>query len=282
MTLKSITISGKPGKEVASALFDSVVGNIIVAQAVRVYLANQRQGTAKTKTRGEISLTKKKWYRQKGTGGARHGARSAPIFVGGGVSHGPTGTTDWTLKISKPMRKVALKTALSMQAKRGNIMIVEGLEKIGTKTKEVAEMLKAVGVGDAKTLIVSDVTHPDFIRASRNIQTVLCSRADLLNTYEIMSAHKILMTAEAVSALEIKLGKKTIEEKVTIATEKKAKKTALAAEKNAVPAKAEKPVKKVVAKKPVAKKIAKVEEKVEKKPVAKKTVTKTAKKVEKK
>lgn len=208
MTLKSVTISGKTGTEVASVLFDTAASNTIVAQAVRVYLANQRQGTAKVKTRSEVNLTKKKWYRQKGTGGARHGARSAHIFVGGGVAHGPTGTTDWTLKLSKPMKKVALRTALAMQAQQDNVMVIEGLDKVGTKTKEVAAMLKNVGAGDMKTLIISDVTHEDFIRSSRNIQTVLCSRVDRLNTYEVMSAHKILITPEAISALETKLGKK--------------------------------------------------------------------------
>ena len=264
MTLTSITTSGKKGTELTSALFDTQNSNMIVAQAVRVYLANQRQGTAKTKTRGEINLTKKKWYRQKGTGGARHGARSAPIFVGGGVSHGPTGTTDWTLKISKPMKKVALKTALAMQAAAGKITVIEGLEKIGTKTKEVAKMLIDVGVNDKKTLIIADVTHPDFIRSSRNIQTILCTRVDRLNTYEIMSAHRILITPEAVLALELKLAKKTVDEKVAAAAAKPAKvvkESRMKKEKKAVVKKAvavkevsEKPVKKVAVKKPAIKK----------------------------
>lgn len=229
MTLKSVNISGKSGKEVTSALFDSASSNKIVAQAVRVYLSNQRQGTAKVKTRGEVELTKKKWYRQKGTGGARHGARSANIFVGGGVSHGPTGLTDWSLKMSKPMRKAALKTALVMQAQEGNISVIEGLDKIGTKTKEVAKMLTDVGVGNAKTLIIANGTIENLIRASRNIQTVLCSRADRLNTYEVMSAHKILITGDAVEALEIKLGKTKKagdqEDQVTSKDQKKTKKT---------------------------------------------------------
>lgn len=268
MTLTSITTSGKKGTDITSVLFDAQSSNMIVAQAVRVYLANQRQGNAKVKTRSEVNLTKKKWYRQKGTGGARHGARSAPIFVGGGVSHGPTGTTDWTLKISKPMKKVALKTALAIQAERGHVMIIEGLEKIGTKTKEVAKMLTDIGVNEKKTLIIADVTHPDFIRASRNIQTVLCTRVDRLNTYEIMSAHRILMTPESVTALELKLAKKTIDEKIALAAAKPGKavkETKVKVEKKVVAKKAikaevaeEKPVaKKAAVKKPVAKKVAK-------------------------
>lgn len=209
MTLKTVTTSGKSSKEITTPLFDTVANAKTVAQAVRVFLSNQRQGTVKVKTRGEVDRTKKKWYRQKGTGGARHGARSAPIFVGGGVSHGPTGLTDWTLKMSKPMKIVALRTALAMQAKDGNISVVEGLEKIGAKTKEVAKMLKDLGLEESKTLIVADKTHENLIRGSRNIGTVLCTRADRLNTFEVMNAYKILMTPEALGMLELRLSKNT-------------------------------------------------------------------------
>lgn len=220
MTLKSVTTSGKEGKEVASALFDTVGHAKTVAQAVRVFLSNQRQGTAKVKTRGEVERTKKKWYRQKGTGGARHGARSANIFVGGGVSHGPTGLTDWTLKMSKPMKIAALRMALSMQAKDGNIMVIEGVEKLEAKTREVAKMLEKVGLTDAKTLIVTGSTHENLVRASRNIEAVLCTRADRLNTFEVMNAHKLLMTPEALSVLETRLAKRV---KEVVAEEKPVK-----------------------------------------------------------
>jgi large subunit ribosomal protein L4 len=249
MTLKSVTTSGKAGKEIASALFDAAGDAKTVAQAVRVFLSNQRQGTAKVKTRGEVDRTKKKWYRQKGTGGARHGARSANIFVGGGVVHGPTGTTDWTLRMSKPMKIAALRAALSMQAKDGNIMVIEGVEKMGAKTKEVAAMLKSLELTDSKTLIVISETHENLIRASRNIESVLCTRADRLNTFEIMNAHKVLMTPEAVTVLEGRLAKRVASEAITEKIEKKAK-----------------TVKKAVK---------------EEKPVAKKVVRKTTKKTDK-
>ena len=91
-------------------IFGAKVNDDLMAQAVRVYLANQRQGNAHTKSRGEINLTTGKWYRQKGTGRARHGAKSAPIFVGGGVAHGPR-KKDYTLSLSKNMKKAAVKSA---------------------------------------------------------------------------------------------------------------------------------------------------------------------------
>ncbi len=237
MTVQSVTISGKSGEGVTSPLFGTNASLITVAQAVRVHLANQRQGTAKVKTRGEVDRTKKKWYKQKGTGGARHGARSAPIFVGGGVSHGPTGLTNWTLKFSKPMRKAALRAAFATQATDGKVMVVEGLEKIGTKTKEVAQMLVKTGVGDAKVLIVTGATNANLIRAGRNIQTLLVSRADRVNTFEIMSAHKILITPEALSVLEVKLGKKETAEVSPKEDKKESKKKVATKEKVAKPAK---------------------------------------------
>lgn len=207
MMLNSINTSGKSGKTLESALFDMGGKLQVVAQAVRVYLANARQGTARVKSRGQVSLTKKKWYKQKGTGGARHGARSAPIFVGGGVSHGPTGLANWDLKMSKVMKKNALRTALAVQAQAGKIRVVDGLETVGVKTKEVAKMLLDMGVGNDKLLIITNQTYQNLIRSSQNIGTVLCTRADRLNTNEVMSAHQILITKEAVKALELKLVK---------------------------------------------------------------------------
>lgn len=227
MTLKSLTTSGKAGKEIVTTLFDATTSAKTVAQAVRVFLSNQRQGTAKVKTRGEVELTKKKWYRQKGTGGARHGAKSANIFVGGGVSHGPTGLTDWTLRMSKPMKTAALRAALSMQAKDGNVMVIEGVEKLAGKTKEVANMLLSTKLAQAKTLIITGSTHENLVRASRNIATVLCTRADRLNTFEVMNAHKVLVTPEALTVLEVRLGKpgvskiEEVEKKVTRKVTKK-------------------------------------------------------------
>jgi len=207
MKIPSMTTSGKQGNGVDVTLLDAVNSAKLVAQSVRVYLSNQRQGTAATKTRGDIDRTKKKWFKQKHTGNARHGARSAPIFVGGGTAHGPHGNANWVLSMSKTMRKAAVKTALALQAQGNNVMAIEGLEDVGTKTKDVMGMLKNVGLNEAKVLIITDTTIPNLIRASQNVGSVLCTRIDRLNAYEVMSAHKILITPAAISALEGKYSK---------------------------------------------------------------------------
>ncbi|PWU23118.1 50S ribosomal protein L4 [Candidatus Cerribacteria bacterium 'Amazon FNV 2010 28 9'] len=219
MNVQIMTTSGEKKKTIDSAIFDLVYSPVIVAQAVRVYLANQRQGTAKVKTRGEVDRTKKKWYKQKHTGNARHGARNAHIFVGGGVSHGPDGMQNWKLSMSKPMRMNALQTALALQAKDGHVSIVEGLDSVLPKTKDVMVVLNNMNMAEKKILIVLDKTLPNLIRASQNVGSVLCSRVDRLNTYEVMSAHAVLMTEEALKALE---GKFKTKKKTEVKEEKKA------------------------------------------------------------
>ncbi len=203
MTLTSMTITGKKAETtVSDQIFGLTSSPLIVAQAVRVFLSNQRHGNAKTKSRGEVERTKQKVYKQKGTGNARHGARSAPIFVGGGVTHGPHGDANWTLTMSKTMRTKALQSALSLQAADGNIIIMNGLEKMAPKTKSAVDMLVAAGLGSKKVLIVTDVTNPDLIRATANLRTVMCTRVDRMNTHEVMSAHTVLISIEALGKLE--------------------------------------------------------------------------------
>src|SRR3972149_1654690 len=115
----------------------------LLAQAIHVYEARLHPGLAKVKTRGEVIASTRKVYRQKGTGGARHGAKSAPIFVGGGVAHGPKGVKR-TLTLAKGMRAKALDLALSLAAKEEKVFVVSGLAKV-TKTGEVAHVLAKIG-----------------------------------------------------------------------------------------------------------------------------------------
>lgn len=249
MKLQSITISGKKGQEVESAIFDRVGDAKLVAQAVRVYLSNQRSGTAKTKTRAEVNLTKKKWFKQKHTGNARHGAQSAPIFVGGGVSHGPHGNANWKLSMSKMMRTRALESALNVQATAEKLSIVEGLEKISGKTKDMIIALKALELSSKAVLLITDDASDELLRSTQNVGNVLVVNARDINTYIIARAQSILITPEGLSALESRLGARDAKKATTADTLK-------------------------------AKKVKKVE-KVEKKPAVKKTtVKKTVKKTE--
>ncbi|MEX2007227.1 MAG: 50S ribosomal protein L4 [Candidatus Levyibacteriota bacterium] len=191
-------------------IFGVEVNENLLAQAVRVYLANQRQGNASTKSRGEINMTTAKWYRQKGTGRARHGAKSAPIFVHGGVAHGPK-PKDYSLKLPKKMKKSALVSALSAKQKNGQIRVLTGLEKIESKTKSVATLLKKLELSGNKTLLVT----PDGIkkgfenifRAGRNIEGVTILSAKTLNTYEVLDSRMILFMKQSIDTLKESLVK---------------------------------------------------------------------------
>jgi large subunit ribosomal protein L4 len=192
-------------------VFGAKVNDVLMAQAVRVYLANQRQGNAHTKTRGEIDLTTAKWYRQKGTGRARHGAKSAPIFVGGGVAHGPR-KHDFSLSFPKKMKRASLFSALSQKAADGEIIVLSGFSKIEPKTKAMNQTLIKI-TNDAKnknkTLLITAGASkdlPSVFRAGKNIKNLDLMSANLLNTYEILKHKNLLIMKESVDMLSGKGG----------------------------------------------------------------------------
>lgn len=189
--------------EVSDKVFGGKVNKPLIAQAVRVYLSNQRQGTSKVKTRAEVDRTKKKWFKQKGTGNARHGARSANIFVGGGISHGPTGGQNWTLTLSKNMKKSAMMSALSSQQE--NMLVTTVLSDIQPKTKDAVAFLQKLAPGSKKTLVVLHESMENIHRSMKNIPTVLIRSAKQLSVYETMLADKIIFTKDAVKQLEERL-----------------------------------------------------------------------------
>lgn len=162
----------------------------LLAQAVRVYQANQRQGTQATKTRSEVSGTNKKMYKQKGTGRARHSDAKAPIFVGGGVAHGPH-PRDFSLKFPKKMKKLALKGALYVKNKEKKIIVVSGLAKLTGKTKELAKFLEWDNV-----LMVTGKLLPNVYQAARNIPEVVVKPVTDLSALDVMKANYILWDAE--------------------------------------------------------------------------------------
>lgn len=214
MKIQSVNISGKAGKEIDSPIFDNAGSATLVAQAVRVYLANQRAGTAKTKTRSEVNRTKKKWFKQKGTGNARHGARTAPIFVGGGVAHGPMGDTNWKLSMSKTMRMRALETTLALQASKENVMVIEGFDTLSGKTKEMVIALENMKLTGKAILIIVKTITDEVMRATDNIENVLVMQAKDSSTYVVARAHKILITPEGLQELEARFTKTPKREKV--------------------------------------------------------------------
>lgn len=187
-------------------VFGAKINSAVMAQAVRVYLANQRQGNAHSKTRGEISLTTAKWFRQKGTGRARHGAKSAPIFVGGGVAHGPR-AHDYSLSMPAKMRKAALLSALSQKAKDGEIIVVSGFKNIEPKTKVMSQAVVKITddrIQKSKVLLVTSGVPkelPNVYRAGRNIKNMNIMSANLINTYEILKHKNLLLMKESVEVL---------------------------------------------------------------------------------
>lgn len=201
-----LTIKGeKAGKiNLPPQIFAAEVNPQLMAQAVRVYLANQHKAHPKTKTRAEVNRTKAKWYRQKGTGRARHGSRSAPIFVGGGVAHGPTGRENHKLRMPEKMRRAALFSALTSKFKEGDILVVKGLEKIEPKTKKMAEALEKLKVKSQKSKVMLVLPHilENISRAARNIKNLSFIQATCLNTYKVLNSGKIIFTPASVDKLK--------------------------------------------------------------------------------
>lgn len=202
LKIEMVDIAGKAAGsiELPKELFGAKINSVLMAQAVRVYLANQRMGTAFTKSRGEVTLTKAKWYRQKGTGRARHGAQSAPIFVGGGVAHGPK-PRDYSMTLSKNMRKAALASALSAKVQAGEVVVIAGLAKT-EKTAAAAKALTYTGYSKkGKMLLVLPEHSEKLFKATRNLAGMNVMPAALLNTYEVLQAKKIVLMQEAVEAM---------------------------------------------------------------------------------
>ncbi len=211
--IKTTSTTKNTQVKVSDELFDQPNPKLL-AQAIRVYLSNKRQGTSKTKTRSEVSLTTRKWYRQKGTGGARHGAKDAAIFVGGGIAHGPTGQENWTKSLTKQLRKKALIAALTAQS--SNIFINDEIQELSGKTKEAVELLKKISkkfssdkfkLTESKLLIVVDEVKETTLRSIRNIPNVTLVSANLLNALTVAQAHKILVTTKTLKVLEERLTK---------------------------------------------------------------------------
>jgi large subunit ribosomal protein L4 len=177
----------------------------LMHQAVLSYLANQRQGTHSTKTRGEARGGGRKPWRQKGTGRARQGSIRAPQWVGGGIVFGPR-PRDYSFYLSKKERRSALRSALSAKLADGEIKVVEELKLDEPKTKKIEQVLRSIGVVGKKTLIVTEKADPLVILSARNLPYVVgIVEAKDLNTYDILSVENVIMTKKAVEIVEDRL-----------------------------------------------------------------------------
>lgn len=181
-------------------IFGREVNQKLLAQAVRVYMTNQKQLNASTKTRGEVRGSTAKIYRQKGTGRARHGAIRAPIFVGGGIVFGPQ-SRKVRLNFPKKMKKVALISALSSKMNDKNVVGLIGVDKASGKTKEFAQLLNKLNSKLNSALIVTGEKTDNVIRAVRNIPNVDVLPANLINAYEVLRHEMLLVTKDAIDKL---------------------------------------------------------------------------------
>ncbi len=190
-------------------IFEVEVNVGLMHQAYVRQAANARQGTAATKTRGEVDRTKAKWFRQKGTGRARHGSRNAPIFVGGGKAHGPQ-PRSYEKDMPKKMRRQALRSALSALAKDGQIVVVDDFTISEGKTKEVKQVLSKL-VGDSTAVILLADRNEPVENAARNLDNAMTLRAMYLNIRDLLSHDRLIIPLGALEVLNAWLGKNQAE-----------------------------------------------------------------------
>lgn len=176
----------------------------VMHQALVRQQANARRGTHKTQTRSEVNRTKKKWYRQKGTGRARHGNRAANLFVGGGVSHGPQ-PRSYTQAMPRKMRRLALRSALSVRAQAGAVVLVDSLDLDAPKTRVVRDFVERVCDG-ASTLVVLADRNEAIERSIRNLPTVRYLRAGYLNVRDLLGYERLVLPLDALDAIITHLG----------------------------------------------------------------------------
>jgi large subunit ribosomal protein L4 len=181
-------------------VFGAKVNKRLISQAVRVYLANQRSGSAKTKTRGEVEGSTRKIYRQKGTGRARHGGIRAPIFVGGGIVFGPI-PRDYSMTMPVSMKHQALASALTSQLQAGAVSVVDGLESLEAKTKTFAVALNKINPIDRMLLIVTPETK-EVTRCTRNIADLDVIAAANINTYEVIMHKRLVFMKGAIGIIK--------------------------------------------------------------------------------
>ena len=186
--------------ELNDLVFSAEYNEPLIHQVVVAQHNNARQGTKSTLTRSEINATKKKIYRQKGTGGARHDERSAPQFTGGGVVFAPK-PRDFSQKINKKMRDIAFSSALSQKIRQEEVIVIDDINFADAKTKAASEFLKTFGL-NKRTIFVTNGKNENVVRATNNIQKISSTDAMLLNVAQIVENSYIVISKDAIKKLE--------------------------------------------------------------------------------
>ena len=181
-------------------VFNAEYNEALIHQVIVALHNNARQGTKSTLTRSEVNLTKKKLWRQKGTGNARHDEKSAPQFVGGGVVFAPK-PRDFSQKINKKMRDIAFSSALSQKIRQGEVYILDEVNFADAKTKAASEFAKTFGL-NKRAVIVTNGNNENVIRATANIQKLNSVDVNLLNVAEVVENTYLVFTQDAIKKIE--------------------------------------------------------------------------------
>lgn len=202
--MANVAVINMNGQEVGSIelkdeIFGVDINEHVMHLAVVQYLANQRQGTQSAKTRAEVRGGGKKPYRQKGTGRARQGSIRSPQWVGGGIVFAPK-PRDYSFKLNKKVKRLALKSALSVKAAESKIIVLDELSLNEVKTNEMAKVLKNINCG--KALIVMDGSNTNVILSARNIPEVKTASVGTINVHDILSYDTFVVTKDAVAKIE--------------------------------------------------------------------------------
>lgn len=204
-TVNVVNVQGQTVAEIE--LNDDIFGAEIKPhlhwEIVRNQLANRRAGTHSTKTRTTVSGTTRKSLKQKGSGGARHGSKKAPIFVGGGIAHGPH-PRNYSYVVPKQVRRAALCSALTTRAAAGDMIVVDDFHFETPRTKEAAIILARFGA--TKSLIVAGTENVGLHKSVRNLKLAKYIRAEGVNVFDVLKHDKLILTVEAVHALHARLG----------------------------------------------------------------------------
>lgn len=200
LTARYFSASGEPGeaRELPEDLFDGVVNEAVLHQVIKAHLANKRQGTASTKTRGKVSGGNSKIWRQKGTGRARQGSIRAPHWRGGGVVFGPS-PRDYHQDVPRKVKALARRSALNAKALREEIAVIERFDVDAPKTKTVVGLLKKIGSADKKVLILTSGLNPNLYLSARNLPGVSVLPFAEASAYDLMNAGELLIEEAALT-----------------------------------------------------------------------------------
>ncbi len=209
MEVSVLNINGQEtGRKVTlnESIFGIEPNDHVLYLAVKQYLANQRQGTAKSKERSEVSGSTRKLIRQKGGGGARRGDINSPVLVGGGRVFGPK-PRDYSFKLNKKVKLLARKSALSYKAKENAIIVVEDFSFDAPKTKDFVNVTKNLKVEGRKLLLLLPGVNKNVYLSARNLQRTEVMTASALNTYKVLNADVLVITEESLKSIDGVLNK---------------------------------------------------------------------------